>query len=177
MNLLYVTGNKNKAKFIRQNFDFDFEVYDLSLDEIQSLNPDDIIKHKVIQAYKHIKQPVFVEDTCLFINELGNLPGPFIKFFINELGLNKICDMINNDRSAKAVSTIGYYDGKNLHIFQRELAGQISLSPKGQNGFGWDKIFIINGQKQTNAQLTDRNYLNFYKSLKPFDELKNYLTR
>ena len=147
------------------------------LDEIQSLNPKLIAEHKVKQAYELVGQPVFVEDTCLFIDELGNLPGPFIKFFITELGLKKICNLVAKNRNATAVSTVGYFDGKNLKIFVVESKGKIAKIPKGDGGFGWDSIYIQNGQKHTNAELSVQEYNNFYTSLKPFDKLRKYLTR
>ena len=33
---------------------------------------------------------------------------------------------------------------RNLEQFV-EVQGEIALSPRGENGFGWDKIFIPNG--------------------------------
>ena len=55
---------------------------------------------------------------------------------------------------AKARLAVGFHDGKKTHIFIGEVEGSISEEMKGKNGFGWDPIFIPNGQKKTYAQLS-----------------------
>jgi len=58
----------------------------IDMDEIQSLDLDEVVEHKVRQAYEIAKKPILVEDTALEFPALGKLPGTFIKFFIQELG-------------------------------------------------------------------------------------------
>lgn len=58
----------------------------IELDEIQSLNLDEVVTHKVKQAYEKAEKPVLVEDTSLIFLALGKLPGTFIRFFVQEIG-------------------------------------------------------------------------------------------
>ena len=85
--IVLVSGNINKVKEFREILGGDFEVENvkLDLDEIQSMSVLDISERKARQAYAVLKRPVVVEDTGFFIDELGGLPGPFIKFFEGNL--------------------------------------------------------------------------------------------
>ena len=58
------------------------------------------------------------------------------------------------DHSAVAKITIGFRDaqGQN-HFFAAEYSGEV-VRPRGDNGFGWDPMFIADGQTHTNAELT-----------------------
>ena len=52
-------------------------------------------------------------------------------------------------------TTISYTFGENYHIiFSGIISGIISKKPLGDNGFGYDPIFIPNGQRATLAQLS-----------------------
>jgi len=59
----------------------------IDLDELQSLDLRVIVEHKVRQAYEKVGGPVLVEDVSLEFLALGRIPGPFIKFFEQEIGL------------------------------------------------------------------------------------------
>lgn len=92
--ITFITGNQKKADYLARYLGFPIEHIKLDLDEIQSLDLDEIVEHKVKQAYEKIKKPVLVEDASLEFMALGRLPGPFIKFFIEEMGLDKLCTLL-----------------------------------------------------------------------------------
>ena len=81
MNVTFITGNRIKAEHLARHLDYPINHQSIDLDEIQSLDPNEIVTHKVRQAYSLIKRPVLVEDVSLIFNALGKLPGPFIKWF------------------------------------------------------------------------------------------------
>ncbi|MBI3289904.1 hypothetical protein HYZ78_00735 [Candidatus Microgenomates bacterium] len=78
--LTFVTGNAAKAEQLARHLNFPVKHEKLDLLEIQSLDPTEIIEHKVKEAYKIIKNPVLVEDTSLIFCALGKLPGPLMTF-------------------------------------------------------------------------------------------------
>lgn len=158
--LTFITGNQNKADHLAHHLSTEIAHHKVDLDEIQSVDLHAIVEHKVRQAYDIIKSPVLVEDVSLEFSALGALPGPFIKFFVNESGLEACCRMLDgfDDRSATGRCTFGYFDGGQVHFFDGELAGQIAMSPRGENGFGWDKIFIPEGSDVTRAELDNQGY-------------------
>lgn len=175
-NITFITGNQNKADYLAKYLDHPVDHIKLHLDEIQSLNLKEIVEHKVRQAYKKIKKPVFVEDVALEFAALGGLPGPFIKFFIERVPFETICSMINGQtRKATARCVFGSFDGTNLELFESSLDGEIAKKPSGENGYGWDKIFIPKGYDVTRASLNEESYRKTYLQIKPFAKLKKYL--
>jgi non-canonical purine NTP pyrophosphatase (RdgB/HAM1 family) len=176
MNIYFITGNQSKADYLAKYLDHPIEHKKLDLDEIQSLDLSEIVEHKVRQAYDLIKQPVLVEDVSLEFTALGKLPGPFIKFFLQELSLQEVCDLLgNNSRAAIGRFLFAYYDAKRLEFFEGEIRGTIATHPEGIKGFGWDPIFIPDGYKTTRALLNDEDYQDVYLKIRPFAQLKAFL--
>jgi non-canonical purine NTP pyrophosphatase (RdgB/HAM1 family) len=174
--ITFVTGNAKKAEYLTKFLGIPVDHVKLDLDEIQSLDLKEIVEHKVKQAYEKIKSPVIVEDVALTFNSLGKLPGPFIKFFLQEMSEQDICNLVNGkDRSARASCVFGYFDGENLKLFEGGLNGQVVESPRGENGYGWDRIFIPEGYSQTRAELSPEEDEKTYLQIKPFKQLKEFL--
>jgi len=174
----FVTGNNNKAKQLRKYLGCSVDYADIDLDEIQSLNLTQIIGHKVHEAYSKLHKPVLVEDVALECSALGRLPGPFIKWFEQEIGNEDICRLLDGkDRNATARCMYGYFDGDTEIFFEGKLEGQIADKPRGSNGFGWDTIFIPKGYIQTRSELTAEEYERTYQLLKPLKAVKDFLTQ
>src|SRR2546430_10482604 len=55
-------------------------------------------------AYDIVKKPVLVEDIAFTFTAMGRLPGPLIKWFLEELGNDGLCKLANglDNRGAKA---------------------------------------------------------------------------
>ncbi len=176
-NITFVTGNQDKADYLSKYLGYQVDHIKLDLDEIQSTDLNEIVKHKVRQAYAKIKKPVIVEDVSLEFEALGGLPGPFIRFFVDKVPFDVICSMIGEGqtRKAKARCVFGYYDGNVLKLFKGSLGGEIAKTPSGDNGYGWDKIFIPQGYTVTRASLDEKDDKKTYMKIKPFAKLKGYL--
>ncbi|HEX9722192.1 MAG TPA: non-canonical purine NTP pyrophosphatase [Candidatus Paceibacterota bacterium] len=157
MNLTFITGNPAKAEQLSRHLDYPVEHKKLDLPEIQSLDLTEIVEHKAKEAYKLIQGPVLVEDTSLTFVALGKLPGPLIKWFLNELDNNGLCKLLNNynNRTAVAEVCFGFYDGKELKTFEAQKRGTITKEPKGERGFGWDPIFTPDGYTKTWSEMTE----------------------
>lgn len=172
----FITGNLNKVKYLEQYLGVPMAHTKLDLDEIQSLDAKKIVEHKVRQAYDLIKKPVLVEDGSLEFVALGRLPGPFIRFFVDEMPLETMCSLLEGrDRKAIARTTFGYFDGKEVLLFQGELSGTIAQAPAGENGWDWDRIFIPDGYSITRGQMSPEQYEETTMKLRPFAALKEFL--
>lgn len=185
--ITYVSGNINKQKEVKRILnEIEIEYTTLYLTEIQE-GPVGIIRNKCIEAYKKVKKPVLVEDTSLFINalsyedsDLDGFPGPYIKHFVNQ-GLDKIVKTLEpfEDKSARAVCIFGYLDSylDDPLLFLGITYGKI-VDPRGENGFGWDKIFEVNGK--TYAEMSDNekdNCSDRSKALKSFQDFIKKFSR
>ncbi len=172
----FITGNIKKAEYLEKFLGYPVSHLSLDLDEIQSLDLKKIVEHKVKQAYEAIKSPVIVEDVSLEFVALGKLPGPFIRFFIEEVPLETICSLLDDkSRQATARCVFGFFDGIRLKLFESSLDGEIALTPAGESGYGWDKIFIPQGYSVTRAQLSEEDDRKTYLRIKPFVALKEFL--
>ena len=175
-NITFITGNQNKADYLAKYLGFPVNYQKVDLDEIQSLDLREIVDHKVRQAYDVIKAPVLVEDVALEFSSLGRFPGTLIKFLVDEVPFEIICRTLDGlSRDAVARCVFGYYDGAEVRFFEGSLNGVIADHPSGENGFGWDKIFIPEGYQVTRAELSEEDDQKTYTTIKPFAELKDYL--
>lgn len=152
--ITYITGNKHKLEHFLRYADFPVDHIDLDLVEIQSLDTDTIIEHKVKEAYAKIKKPVLIEDVSLTFHALGKLPGPLVKWFLDAIGTKGLCKLLDNyeDRSATAAVTFAFYDGEIIKIFTGETHGSIAHSPQG-DGFGWTPVFIPKGWNKSYGEM------------------------
>lgn len=152
----FITSNAAKAKYLSEYFDVPVEHVKLHLHEIQSLDPREIVEDKVKRAYKIVKKPVFVEDVSLIFEGMGTLPGPLIKWFLETLGNEGLCKLVDSleTRNARAEIVYALYDGKEVHMFTGERRGRIAERPRGEKKFGWDPIFIPEGHDRTWAEMS-----------------------
>lgn len=155
--ITFITGNKNKLAQVQKFISTPLEYKDLDHPEIQSLELQEIVKHKAIQAFLAVGQAVLIEDVSLVIHSLGMLPGPFIKWFLKELKPEGICELLANqkDRSATAEVCFCYYDGQTFQTFSGTINGTVASHAAGDNGFGWDRLFIPEGFAQTRAEMSE----------------------
>lgn len=175
----YITSNQHKADYLAKMLGMPLERQNIELDEIQSTSLEKIVEHKVKQAYHILGKPALVEDVALGFTAQNGLPGPFIKFYVEQPdGLEKLCRSLDGfeDRTAKAECMFGYYDGDQLELIRGGLHGYIADHPRGDNGFGWDAIFCPDGYGgKTRAEMTPSEDKATYATVKPFAALREFL--
>ena len=174
--ITFITGNQDKADYLSRYLDYPVTHKKVNLDEIQSLDLQKIVQHKIKQAKEHVTGPLFVEDVSLEFAALGGLPGPFIKWFMEAMSLQDIVNLVKDtDRSATARCVFGYFDGEKEYYFEGSHKGSVPLEPAGKNGYGWDPIFIPEGYSQTRAELSEEDDKKTYLAIKPFNQFKKFL--
>jgi non-canonical purine NTP pyrophosphatase (RdgB/HAM1 family) len=149
--LTFITGNPAKAKYLAEYFRLPIAHQKLDVPEIQSLDLREVVEAKAKSAYAILGTPVLVEDVSVTFMALKRLPGPLIKWFLETLGNDGLCKLLDgyDDRSAVAEVMYGYCDGGDVHIFHGRVDGHISTNPRGETKFGWDPVFIPNGHTET----------------------------
>lgn len=187
--ITFVTGNQNKLKEVVAilggtetsdgNKVGDYVITNKSLDieEVQG-TIDEVTIHKAKSAANLIGGPALVEDTCLAYKAFNDLPGPYIKWFVNGVGLQGLVDMLYKfeDKGAKAVCTFGYCEGpgKEVKLFQGITHGNIVQS-RGHQNFGWDSIFEPEGFKETYAELDKAVKNTISHRFKALDKFRSFL--
>ncbi len=155
----YITSNPDKAAHMTRLLGREIKPVTITIPEIQSLDLNEVVKEKAKAAFDILQQPLFVDDVSLQIDSLGKLPGPFIKFFLSEIGAQGICDIIDaNNRKAIGQAALGFHDGNTVHVFYGEVVGSIARNQAGNNGFGWDRLFIPDGHSITRGEMQNDAY-------------------
>ncbi len=176
--IYFITGNKNKFAEV-QSFLPNIEQLDIHLPEIQDIDAQVIIKAKLQAAFNQSQGEFIVEDTSLYMDCLNGLPGPFIKWFekaIGNEGLAELAKKLNNNR-ATAKTIIGYAKTQNeIHFFEGVVTGTI-VKPVVKSGFGWDPIFLPNGEAQTFAEMgqAEKNKISMRRLA--VNQLKEFLIK
>lgn len=153
-----MTSNKNKVNEAQKILGFPIEIVNFDIDEIQSLDLAKIVKHKVEQAYKKVKAPVFVDDVSFEVTAWNRFPGPLIKF-LHRAGNNKFDLLlrmlsIEKDKTVRITAGIGYHDGKAVHVIEGSFIGRI-VPRRGNNGWGFDPYVIPEGYTKTFGELDE----------------------
>jgi len=160
--LYFVTSNKDKVDEAQKILGVPIEIVNIDIDEIQSLDLRKIVKHKVEEAYKKVKKPVFVDDVSFEVKAWNGFPGPFIKF-IRQAGNNSF-DLLprmlstEKDTTVRVTAGIGYHDGKKVHVVTGSFIGTI-VSRRGEKGWGFDPYVIPQGYTKTFGEM-DENVKN-----------------
>lgn len=121
--------------------------------------------------------PTIADDSGIEIDYLNNLPSIHSKRFLNTedyiLKNNIILDIMKDIKNRKATfyNCIAYIDENIEKTFVGTNVGEISHIQKGNEGFGYDPIFLIPDLNKTEAELGS-TYKNIYshraKALKLF---------
>ena len=113
-------------------------------------------------GYKMFNMPCFADDSGFCVEALNNQPGVKSRRFFNKFPSQKkafqyiISNVIKkNNNNAFFVTAISLTHKKNYHIiFLGRVNGTVSITPKGEGGFGYDPIFIPENQNKTFAEMS-----------------------
>ena len=166
--LIFFSHNQKKIKEVKNIFiKSNLNIKNLNnLNKIKQPNENgrsfaDNAKIKSLYGYKKFNLPCFADDSGICINALNNKPGikskRFLENFKNYEGafdyiISKT--KIKNEKRAFFNTTICLTLNPAHHIFfVGKINGTISHKPRGVNGFGYDPIFIPNGEDKTFAEM------------------------
>ena len=172
--LFFASSNTHKFEEVHRilsNLGLEINLFKIILEEIQSHFLSEIAKRKAIDAFSKIKKPVIIEDDGLFIDALNGFPGPYSSYVYDTIGNKGLLRLLENNesRNAKFVAIIAYSDGiDDVKLFESSISGKISLSIE-DGGWGYDPIFIPDGETKTYANVSDKDNLSHRAvSLKKF---------
>jgi non-canonical purine NTP pyrophosphatase (RdgB/HAM1 family) len=153
---VFVTSNPNKVREAERILGFTLQHAAVELPELQADTVAAVALAKAQDAFVKLGRPVIVEDAGLELTALGGFPGPFIKYWEKLGGLASICRTADGlgDRRVRAVCALGVCREAGAQVVVGAIDGTVSATPRGQNGFGWDAIFIPEGEDRTFAEMT-----------------------
>ena len=164
--ICFVTGNKNKLREV-QNLLTNYKIVslnDLNFSEDIAETENTIQGNAELKAsfiYNKYNIDCFSDDTGLFIDSLGGLPGVKSARYAGEncnseeninLVLKNLKD--KSDRNASFKTVICLILNNKRYFFEGVINGKITEEKVGNGGFGYDPIFVPEGFNKTFSELT-----------------------
>jgi non-canonical purine NTP pyrophosphatase (RdgB/HAM1 family) len=153
--LILVSTNPNKGIEAERILGLPLLRVSLALPEIQAATVEEVTRYKLETAKTKGYSRLVVEDVSLGFDELGNFPGPYVKWLLEAAGgkgLAAIAYALNN-RAARAQCCVGYWNGSSVHMFLGETAGEVLVQPRGERLFGWDAWFQPRDSEKTFSEM------------------------
>ncbi|MFH1285837.1 MAG: XTP/dITP diphosphatase [Candidatus Micrarchaeota archaeon] len=155
--VLFVTGNKHKfqeAERVLKLCGVSIEHRNTSYPEIRAENCEEIALNSAKELYEKLRKPLFVEDAGLFIEALNGFPGTYSAWVFKKLGIAGVLELMRGEknRHAEFVSAVAYSDENGVKLFVGKCKGSIACEERGKGGFGFDPVFIPDGEKKTFAE-------------------------
>ncbi|HEX5018707.1 MAG TPA: RdgB/HAM1 family non-canonical purine NTP pyrophosphatase [Actinomycetes bacterium] len=108
--------------------------------------------------------PAIADDSGLCVDVLGGMPGVFSARWAGHHGndqanldlvLAQIADIADDRRGAYFVcaAALALPEGTE-HVVEGRLVGSLIREPRGANGFGYDPIFVPEGESRTTAEMS-----------------------
>lgn len=122
----YVTTNIdkfNRAQAGLNQFGIQLVHAPLEVQEPQSTSGEEIVRHKVQQAYEHFKQPVLANDDTWLVPALRGFPSTDMKMCNEYLIADDWLRLMGGieDRRVFLYSYFAYHDGERIHtIFSKD---------------------------------------------------------
>lgn len=187
--LIFATNNKNKVEEIRKVIGNKFDI--ITLEEagidIDIPEPHDTIEENAAEKsnfiYKLTGKNAFGEDTGLEIEALNNEPGVLSARYAgdeksHQKNIEKVLLNLNGveNRTAQFKTIISLIiDGKQL-MFEGICKGKIIHEQRGNQGFGYDPIFVPEGSEKTFAEMNLDEKSVYSHRRKATDKLIEYLS-
>lgn len=184
MKVLIATHNEGKKKeFIdilgKLNYDFvtlnEFPKCEEPIEDGITIMENAILKAKYY--FDLFKIPVIADDTGLFIDKLNNEPGVNSARYSGKgdaANRHKVLENLKNTESeAYFESFLVFYDGKTLITANGRLNGRIITLERGENGFGYDPIFLVPELGKTLAEIDHSKKNSISHRFKALNQLVN----
>lgn len=131
---------------------------DIEYPEVQA----DTLEEVAFFAMDHLKEEMegdfLIEDSGLFIEPLGGFPGVYSAYVLRTIGNRGILRLLEGrgegDRGATFRSCFGIFTTSGgAKVVSGECKGTISIEVRGKGGFGYDPIFVPEGDERTFAEM------------------------
>jgi len=164
--IVFATNNAHKLSEVKSILSPDFEIISLKelncFDDIpetaDTLDGNALLKAEYIHSRFNID--CFADDTGLEIRALRGEPGVFSARYAGEnhdaeKNMEKVLRLLGDtaDRKAQFRTVIALIHNNETHFFEGKIEGRILKEPRGNEGFGYDPIFVPDGYDRSFAEL------------------------
>lgn len=191
MKLVFATNNKHKLDEVRK-ITSRHPIEIVSLAEINCFDdiPEtaDTLEGNALQKAHYIQEKFglncFADDTGLEVEALNNAPGVYSARYAgpghdSEANMKKLLHEMEGmeNRKARFRTVIALVWNGKTYTFDGIVNGTITTTKRGENGFGYDPIFIPEGYEQTFAELGNDIKNQISHRAKAVEKLDEFLTQ
>ena len=160
--LAFVTSNDAKVAEAETVLDRDIEHVAYDYPERQANSVRAVATAGAEAAFDALDRPVLVDDTGLAVEPLDGFPGPYAAYVEETLGVETVADLATGSAATFHTAlacvvpgSVPAVDVPTLETTSRDtytvvsLLGAVSgtiVPPRGQQGFGYDPIFEVDGR-------------------------------
>ncbi len=187
MELLVATHNIHKKEEIQQILGNQFAVksledYDLHEEIVEdgdSFNANALIKAKY--CFEKTGIPSLGDDSGLVVESLDGRPGIFSARYAGDhdfaKNISKVLSEMKDvdNRKAYFITVLCYYDENGAQYFDGRAHGNLLTENKGQQGFGYDPIFVPQGYEMSFAEMEPENKNQISHRKQALDLFLNFL--
>jgi XTP/dITP diphosphohydrolase len=188
MQIVFASNNENKIKEIKSILGNNFTLLSLSdiniVDDIPEDEPDleGNALAKARYVFNSTGKNVFADDTGLEVDALNGLPGVHSARFAGEskdssANIDKVLSLLGTsaNRKARFRTVIALIFEKKEYLFEGVVNGIIINEKRGNEGFGYDPVFIPEGKYQTFAEMDPDEKNRISHRARAFEELIKFL--
>ena len=187
--IIFATNNQNKVEEVRAVLGNRFNIItlkDAGID-IDIPEPHDTLEANASEKSKTIfaitKQDCFSEDTGLEVAALNGEPGvKSARYAGDDRDFNDNIEKLltklaaSNDKTARFRTVISLILDNKEYFFEGICSGMIITEKKGNNGFGYDPVFVPDGSDRTFAEMDMAEKNKFSHRKKAMEKLINFLS-
>lgn len=174
--LAFVTSNDAKVAEAEAVLDRPIEHVAYDYPERQAASVRAVATAGAETAYAALDRPVIVDDTGLSIAALDGFPGPYAAYVEETLGIETVSELAAGSAATFVTAlgcvvpgTVESVDVPTIETTTQEdytlisLLGTVSgtiVPPRGDNGFGYDPIFEVDGRTLAERSRADKAALS-----------------
>jgi XTP/dITP diphosphohydrolase len=195
--LLVATGNRGKLAEIRQLF-AGLELEVLALGDVggapEVIEDGDTFEANATKKAREVAQATglltLADDSGLEVDALGGAPGVRSARFAgegatdganNRLLLERLAGVEGPARTARFRCVLALADpgseGRGVHLESGVCEGRIVEAPRGAGGFGYDPLFIPEGEERTMAELLPQAKNRLSHRGRAMDRMRQHIAR
>ncbi len=175
--LVLATANPDKVKELQDVLGGAYDLRPRPTDLADTFEDGDTLEYNATKKAREVSDftglPALADDSGLFVDFLGGAPGVYSARYAGEnvtyddnvtKMLQELDGVEQTQRGAQFRTTICYLEpGKEPVLVTGEMQGYISTERTGENGFGYDPIFVpVEGDGRSYAEMshTEKNAMS-----------------
>lgn len=158
--LVFVTPNSwdaDESQRLLAGLKVEYSRLALPRGDVEAL--EDVARFRARAAWRALGRPCFVENTELHLDGEAPWSGKAFKALHRQLGDDGFCARYAGRRGRTRVVVALALGEDDVQCFEGHGDGQVVPAPRGQGGYGWDRLWQPDGYTQTLAELGASRFL------------------